>query len=65
MKYQGKIQNISIHKTDRLRCLGDEAPRPDPEVREKIPRRHFTAAYKLRILKEFDACTQPGKMGDF
>jgi transposase len=61
MKHQGKIQDISIHKTDRLTSVGDDATRPDPEVCEKEPRRHFTAAYKLRILKEFDACTQPEK----
>ena len=38
--------------------------RPDPEVPEKKPRRHFTAAYKLRILKEYEAC-QPGQIGSF
>ena len=36
---------------------------PDPEVAEKKPRRRFTARYKLRILAEADACTQPGQMG--
>ena len=36
---------------------------PDPEVLEKKPRRKFTAKYKLRILAEADACTQPGQMG--
>ncbi len=61
MKHQGKTQDISIHKTDRPPSVGDDATRPDPEVREKKPRRRFTAAYKLRILKEFDACTQPGE----
>jgi transposase len=35
----------------------------DPEVPEKEPRRKFTAKYKLRILAEADACTQPGQMG--
>ena len=65
MKHQGKIQDISIHKTDRPPSVGGDATRPDPEVREKKPRRRFTAAYKLRILKEFDACTQPGGKGAF
>lgn len=65
MKHQGKIQDISIHKTDRPASVGDDATRPDPEVREKKPRRHFTTSYKLRILKEFDACTQPGEKGAF
>ncbi len=36
---------------------------PDPEVPEKRPRRRFTAKYKLRILAEADASTQPGQMG--
>ena len=63
MKHQGKIQDISIHKTDRSLSVGDNVNRPDPEVCEKKPRRCFTAAYKLRILKEFDACTQPMEKG--
>ena len=36
---------------------------PDPEVPEKKPRRRFTAAYKLRILQEYDVCTMPGEIG--
>ncbi len=41
------------------------ATRPDPEVPEKKPRRKFTTAYKLRMLKEYDACTVPGEIGAF
>ena len=37
--------------------------RPDPQVPERASRRRFTAAYKLRILKEADACPQPGELG--
>ena len=36
---------------------------PDPEVPEKTARRKFTAAYKLRILKEAERCTKPGQVG--
>jgi transposase len=37
---------------------------PDPEVPEKPLRRRFTAEYKLRILKEADACLgQGGEIG--
>ena len=36
---------------------------PDPEVPEKTMRRKFTAAYKLRILKEADSCDRPGQIG--
>ena len=35
----------------------------DPEVPEKARRRRFTAEYKLRILEQADACTEPGEIG--
>jgi transposase-like protein len=35
---------------------------PDPEVPENTARRRFTAAYKLRILKEADGCTEFGQI---
>jgi transposase-like protein len=37
--------------------------RPDPEVPEKPARRRFTAEYKLKILKEADACFEYGERG--
>ncbi len=36
---------------------------PDPEVVPKAKRRKFTAKYKLRIVEEADACTEPGQIG--
>lgn len=36
---------------------------PDPEVPEKARRRRFSGAYKLRILRATDACTEPGEIG--
>ena len=36
---------------------------PNPEVAEKAARRKFTAKYKLRILREADACATQGQMG--
>ena len=36
---------------------------PDPEVPERPRRRRFTAAYKLAILREIDAVTEPGDIG--
>jgi len=35
----------------------------DPEVPEKARRRRFTAEYKMRILQEVDACSEPGEIG--
>jgi transposase-like protein len=42
------------------------APAPthlDPQVTQRATRRRFTAADKLRILAEADACKQPGQLG--
>ena len=39
------------------------ATAPDPEVPAKVQRRRFTAEYRLRILKEADACKSPGERG--
>ena len=36
---------------------------PDPEVAAKARRRKFTAAYKLDILAQADACSKPGEIG--
>ncbi len=36
---------------------------PDPELVERARRRRFPAEYKLRILREADACTRSGETG--
>ena len=36
---------------------------PDPEVPERATRRRFSAEYKLAVLKEADAVTEPGAVG--
>lgn len=36
---------------------------PDSEVSAKASRRRFSADYKLRILREIDACTELGQIG--
>ena len=50
------------------RATGDSGARgpaeaPDPEVTEQAKRRRFTAEYKLRILREADACKGDGDLG--
>jgi transposase-like protein len=50
-------KNSIVQKESGIRAV------PDPEVTEKAVRRKFTAAYKLRILKEAEACTQQGQLG--
>ena len=37
---------------------------PDPELVERAKRRRFTAEYKLRILRQAEACTRPGEIGE-
>ena len=41
----------------------DLRPLPDPEVPDRPRRRTFTASYKLTVLREADACTEPGQIG--
>ena len=36
---------------------------PDPEVAARPKRRRFTAEYKLRVLRQADACKEPGETG--
>ena len=36
---------------------------PDPELVERAKRRRFTAEYKLRILRQAEACTRSGEIG--
>jgi transposase len=60
---QGARRATEISHTAEAAAGNATTGPPDPEVPEKIPRRRFTAAYKLRVLKEADQCTQPGEMG--
>ena len=45
------------------RRLGHPEPMPDPEVPERPARRRFSAEYKLRIVEEANALTEPGAVG--
>ena len=52
---------------DRSGSAGGRVPSvgvvPDPELIERPRRRRFTAEYKLRIVRQADACTRPGEIG--
>src|SRR2546422_11410043 len=51
---------------ERKRMAGGRAAAgvaPDPELVERPVRRRFPAEYKLRVLREADACTKPGEIG--
>lgn len=45
------------------RASGREPRKQDPEVVPKAHRRQFTAAYKLKILREAGVCTERGEIG--
>jgi transposase len=49
---------------ERKELAGDQRTAPSPEVLEKPVRRRFTVEYKLRILAEADACSEPGMLGE-
>ena len=49
---------------DDRRFHGVDQEIPNPEVPERPVRRRFTAEYKLRILAEADACSEPGTLGE-
>jgi len=44
-------------------AIAGAAGPPDPEVAEKPKRRRFSAEYRLRIVREADACKEPGEIG--
>ena len=48
---------------ERSEAAGGSDAAPDPELVEQPKRRRFTAEYKLRILKEAEACSRPGEIG--
>ena len=55
---------MAVHNPSLFsRLPSGSVPRTDPEVVPKATRRQFSAAEKLRILQEADACTQPGQIG--
>ena len=59
----GKVdRSVERAVGERKRSI-DAAAVPDPELVEKASRRRFTAAYKLRVVREADACTKPGEVG--
>lgn len=59
---EGARRATGVGSTTGGRSIKKISP-PDPEVKEKLPRRKFTAKYKLQILDTADSCTEPGQIG--
>lgn len=60
----GGIPGAEGERDSAVAARGSSPGVPDPELVEKAKRRRFTAAYKLRIVREVEACTMPGEIGE-
>jgi transposase len=56
---QGAVGELGFASGGRAAAEGVS----DPELVERASRRRFTAAYKLSIVREADACSKPGEIG--
>ena len=52
---------MAVPNDDGPRPEGQQRSDPDPQVPERAQRRQFPAAYKLRILAEYDRADRDGK----
>jgi transposase-like protein len=71
----GATEETGVERSETAVSVGAEgagagAPLPppvvvvaEPEVPEKARRRQFSAEYKMRVVQEADACTEPGEIG--
>lgn len=59
----GARRASALSETESSELKAKTAVIPDPEVSDKAARRRFTAKYKLSILQQVDACTEPGGKG--
>ncbi len=57
---QGAVGDRSGSAGGRARSVGAG---PDPELVERPRRRRFSAEYKLKVVREADACSRPGEIG--
>ncbi len=56
-------ERVSLTSMKENESNGNGVVAPDPELVQSAVRRRFTAAYKLRIVQEADACSEPGEVG--
>ena len=52
---------MAVPNDDGPRPEGHGGPDPDPQVPERAQRRRYSAAYKLKILAEYDRLDRDGK----
>jgi hypothetical protein len=59
----GEVERAVSERNGAAAGRAASAGVPDPELIEGPKRRRFSAEYKLRVLREADACTRPGEVG--
>ncbi len=59
----GRFAQRAVGERSEGAAVRPAAEIADPELVERPARRRFTAEYKLRIIHEAEACTQPGEIG--
>ena len=62
-KLNGKVDRSLERAVGERRRSIESAAVADPELVERASRRRLSAEYKLRILREADACSRPGEIG--
>jgi len=58
-----KAEAEGARRASGVSASGGVPGAPDPEVAEKPKRRRFSAEYRLRIVREAEACKEPGEIG--
>jgi transposase-like protein len=58
-----EVKDVAETEGARRATAVSAGDHPDPEVPERAKRRQFSAEYKLRILREADACKGLGEIG--
>lgn len=59
----GRFAQRAVGERSEAAAVRPTAEVPNPELVERPQRRRFTAEYKLRIIHEAEACSQPGEIG--
>ena len=54
---------VSGNGAGESQALSGSGGIPDPEVEPRAKRRHFSPAYKARIVEEVDSCSERGAVG--
>ena len=63
LEMRGSAETEGARRATGVSAGGGAAGVPDPEVVEKAKRRQFSPEYKLRVLREADACRGEGQIG--